>query len=31
MASELKNLPKISYARYLTDYFDYRIAKLKWE
>ena len=31
MASELKNLPKISYARYLTDYFDYHIAKLKWE
>lgn len=31
MASELKNLPKISYAGYLTDYFDYHIAKLKWE
>ena len=31
MASELKNLPKISYAEYLTDYFDYHIAKLKWE
>lgn len=31
MASELKKLPKISYAWYLTDYFDYHIAKLKWE